>query len=66
MRKPKPNIPSFFAVRREPLLITAKVDCDVCGMRVVCIFIPELDRWMCESCTKTVAHLLKVSEPTFD
>lgn len=61
----KQNLPPFsmFAVKREPLMITAKVHCEVCGLLVVCLYMQQIDRWLCERCAGTVA---KLSELNFD
>ena len=46
-----------FTVRREPFLVTARVHCETCGLLTVCVYIPKIDRWLCEKCLSTVAKL---------
>jgi len=44
-------------------IITTRHKCDVCGFEGPVAYIPELDRWYCALCLKTIAMLLQACMP---
>ena len=46
--------------RLKPIIMKAR--CDVCGMDALCVYVLELDRWMCGFCVETIVELLESVE----
>jgi hypothetical protein len=46
--------------RLKPIIMKAR--CDICGVDAFCVYILEMDRWMCGVCVKTVVELLEICD----
>jgi len=40
--------------------IVQRVRCDLCGRECLCVYIREMDRWMCSRCVEKIAGLLEI------
>jgi hypothetical protein len=49
------ELPPFSVPR---LIALAK--CDVCGQEGLCVYTPEIEKWMCGECVRIVTHLMQL------
>jgi len=55
------QLPLFSVKDRKPFIVL-KVKCDICKQMNLCVYIEQLDRFLCCSCLQTIVLLLEMEK----